>query len=51
MTCTNRCTEIYMPLRRPLIPMALFKNYDYDMANILSLVGGIVYYTANGTPP
>lgn len=27
--------------------MHLFKNYDYDIANILSIVGGMVYYSAN----
>ncbi len=43
--------EIYMPLRRPLVPMELFKNYDYDIANILSIVGGMVYYSASGIPP
>lgn len=40
--------EIFMPLRRPLIPMHLFRNYDYVIANVLSMVGGMVYYSANG---
>lgn len=39
--------EVFMPLRRPLIPMHLFRNYDYDMVNILSIVGGMVYYAGN----
>ncbi|KAK4499760.1 hypothetical protein PRZ48_007946 [Zasmidium cellare] len=39
--------EIFMPLRRPLIPMHLFRNFDYVMVNILSIVGGMVYYAAN----
>ena len=39
--------EIFMPLRRPLIPMHLFRNYDYDIANVLSIVGGMVYYSAS----
>ncbi|KAF2168747.1 hypothetical protein M409DRAFT_52771 [Zasmidium cellare ATCC 36951] len=39
--------EVFMPLRRPLIPMHLFRNFDYVMVNILSIVGGMVYYAAN----
>lgn len=39
--------EVFMPLRRPLIPMHLFRNYDYDIANVLSVVGGMVYYSAS----
>lgn len=26
--------------------MHLFRNYDYDIANVLSIVGGMVYYSA-----
>ena len=37
-----------MPLRRPLIPMHLFRNYDYVVVNVLSTVGGMVYYSMNG---
>lgn len=36
-----------MGLRRPLIPMHLFKNKDFVIVNILSAVGGVVYYSAN----
>ncbi|EME43735.1 hypothetical protein DOTSEDRAFT_171572 [Dothistroma septosporum NZE10] len=39
--------EILMPLERPLVPMHLFKNRDFVIINILSAVGGIVYYSAN----
>ena len=28
--------------------MHLFRNYDYDIANVLSIVGGMVYYSASG---
>lgn len=38
--------DTYMPLRRPLIPMGLFRNFDYVIWNILSIVGGTVYYSA-----
>ena len=47
----NFDVECFMPLRRPLIPMHLFRNYDYDMVNILSIVGGMVYYSMNGMAP
>lgn len=36
-----------MKLRRPLIPMHLFRNKDFVVLNILSAVGGVVYYSAN----
>jgi hypothetical protein len=36
-----------MPLERPLIPMHLFANKDFVVVNILSAVGGVVYYSAN----
>lgn len=36
-----------MNLRRPLIPMHLFRNLDFVIVNILSAVGGVVYYSAN----
>lgn len=36
-----------MPLQRPLIPMHLFANKDFVVVNILSAVGGVVYYSAN----
>ncbi|CAK1365717.1 unnamed protein product [Cercospora beticola] len=39
--------EIFMNLRRPLIPMHLFRNLDFVIVNILSAVGGVVYYSAN----
>ncbi|KAF7190192.1 Trichothecene efflux pump TRI12 [Pseudocercospora fuligena] len=39
--------ELFVPLRRPLIPMHVFTNYDYNIVNVLSIVGGMVYYAAS----
>lgn len=44
---TYMLKEIYVPLQRPLIPMHLFANKDFVVVNILSAVGGVVYYSAN----
>ncbi|KAI1615921.1 siderophore iron transporter [Exophiala viscosa] len=39
--------ECYMPLRRPLIPMHLFRNRDYVVLVIVTCVGGMLYYSQN----
>ncbi|KAK3672123.1 hypothetical protein LTR78_008094 [Recurvomyces mirabilis] len=39
--------ESLMDLRRPLIPMHLFRQLDFVLMNVLSAVGGVVYYGAN----
>lgn len=41
--------EIYAPLKRPLVPMHLFKNWDYNVLTIVSAVGGMLYYSLNGS--
>ena len=54
--CTaSRCTnsfnaECHIPLKRPLLPMHLFRNVDYVVLTIVSAVGGMLYYSLNGMP-
>jgi predicted MFS family arabinose efflux permease len=36
--------EIYVPLKEPLIPVHLFKNRGWVVANLLLAVGASVYY-------
>lgn len=43
------CAETFMPLRRPIVPMHLFRNYNYVMLTIISAVGGMIYYSMNGS--
>ena len=38
-----------MPLNRPLVPMHLFRNPDFVVLTIVSGVGGMLYYSLNGT--
>lgn len=40
--------ECYMPIKRPLIPMHLFKSRDFCVLTIVSAVGGMLYYSLNG---
>ena len=40
--------EIYMPLKRPLVPMHLFAERDFVVLTIISAVGGMLYYALNG---
>ena len=40
--------ECYVRLKRPLIPMHLFKDPDYVVLTIVSAVGGMLYYSLNG---
>lgn len=38
-----------MPLKRPLVPMHLFKNRDFCVLTVISGVGGMLYYSMNGS--
>lgn len=40
--------ETFMPLRRPLVPMHLFRDPEYTVLTIVSAVGGMLYYALNG---
>ena len=40
--------ECYMPLKRPLVPMSLFRDRDYVALTVISGVGGMLYYSLNG---
>lgn len=31
--------------------MHLFRNYDFDIVNVISIVGGVLYYAGSGTMP
>jgi len=43
-----RVVEIYMPLKRPIVPMHLFKNLDYTNLVIVTTVGGMMYFSISG---
>lgn len=47
----NPCAEVFVPLRRPIVPMHLFRNYNFVLVTIISAVGGMIYYSMNGTIP
>lgn len=40
--------ECYMPLKRPIVPMHLFRSVDFCILTIVSGVGGMLYYSMNG---
>ncbi|KIW76455.1 hypothetical protein Z517_11201 [Fonsecaea pedrosoi CBS 271.37] len=37
--------EIYSGVHRPLVPMDIFKNFQYDAIVVLTTVGGMIYYS------
>ncbi|OAL44211.1 TRI12-domain-containing protein [Pyrenochaeta sp. DS3sAY3a] len=39
--------ELYAPLSRPLVPMHLFKSWDFNVIVIMTSVGGMLYYSLN----
>ncbi|KAH0831572.1 hypothetical protein AYO21_01776 [Fonsecaea monophora] len=43
--------EIYMPLRRPIVPMHLFRNKDYSALIVVTTVGGMMYFSISAIYP
>lgn len=41
-------TEIYSGVYRPLVPMHIFRDYQYDAIVVLTTVGGMIYYSMTG---
>ena len=40
--------ETYSGVYRPLVPMYIFKNVQYDVIVVLTTVGGMIYYSMTG---
>ena len=41
-------TEIYSGIYRPLVPMHIFRDFQFDAIVILTTVGGMIYYSMTG---